>query len=81
MQAIRTHYCPATNNRGSRIIATASAGKITVSYDYALNADQNHAAAAKKLASKFGWTGSMVGGTLADNSMCFVFTNDLTFTI
>jgi hypothetical protein len=68
MQAIITKYFGPTNFRGSRIKASCEAGSLTVSYDYALNIDGNHDAAAKALAEKLGWTGdafgALVGGGL-----------------
>lgn len=66
-KAIFTKYLPATNVKGSRIKAYAEGGNQVVrSYDHALNADQNHAAAAKALASKMGWAGHYVQGGHAD---------------
>lgn len=49
MQTIITKYLGATNTRGSRIVAKCWNGKKTVSYDYSLNADANHKAAAYAL--------------------------------
>jgi hypothetical protein len=54
-QAITTKYLCPTNHRGARVKATAQAGSVTVSWDYALNADGNHTAAAQALAEKMGW--------------------------
>ena len=75
MQAIRTVYCGPSNVRGSRITATATAGRITVGYNYALaNGLENHRAAAEALISKLGWTepayGTLVTGCLPDGSYC-----------
>lgn len=56
-QAIVTRYIGPTNFRGSRIIATADAGKITVSYDPACNPNDNHRAAMLTFCKKFGWEG------------------------
>jgi hypothetical protein len=56
MQAIRTRYHGPRNTRGSRISAQCGACKIFVSYDHALNLHGNHAAAAKALQEKLGWT-------------------------
>jgi len=61
-QAITTKYHGPTNTRGSRISATAQAGRITIAYDHALDDTQNHAAAACALAKKFGWNGEWKGG-------------------
>lgn len=65
-QAIVTKFFGPTNTRGSRIKATAQAGSVTVSYDYALNSDENHAAAAQALAEKFGWFGAWHEGGAPD---------------
>lgn len=54
-QAITTKYLPATNHRGERVKATAQAGSVTVSWDYDLNTEANHKAAAQALADKMGW--------------------------
>jgi hypothetical protein len=61
-QAIVTTYHGATNTRGSRISATAEAGRIYVSYDYG-DEDQHHRAA-KALAEKMEWFGTWVAGGL-----------------
>jgi hypothetical protein len=64
MQTIETKYHGPTNVRGSRISATASGcrKRVTVSYDHALNAENNHKAAAQTLMEALGWTGSYAGG-------------------
>lgn len=49
MQTIITKFAGATNTRGSRIVAKCWNGKKTVSYEYSLNADANHKAAADAL--------------------------------
>ena len=61
MQAITTKYAGPTNTRGTRIIAKAAAGRVSVGYDHALNLEDNHAAAAQALAAKLGWTGPNYG--------------------
>lgn len=77
-QAIVTKYHGPTNTRGSRISATAEAGRIMLSWDYALNGSDNHKAAAQALVDKMGWTveagyPSLVGGALPGNAgYCFV---------
>jgi hypothetical protein len=63
-QAITTKYLGPTNSRGSRVKATASAGSVTLSWDHALDSDENHRAAALALAAKFGWDGEWIGGGL-----------------
>ena len=72
-QAIETKYLPATNNRGSRIKAMAWAGSVTVPYDYALDADGNHKAAADALIAKYNWQGTFAqGGNAKGNGFYFV---------
>lgn len=78
MQAIVTKYLGPTNIRGSRIKATAQAGSITATWDYALDICANHRAAAVALANKFKWldhSDLSEGGSLpAGNGECFVLT-------
>lgn len=62
MQAITTKYVGATNTRGSRIVASADAGRVTVSWDYALDVFENHKKAAEAYCKKKGWTGRLIGG-------------------
>lgn len=64
MQTIETKYHGPTNARGSRISATASScrKRVWISYDHALNAENNHRAAARKLMAALNWTGRYVGG-------------------
>lgn len=66
MQAITTKYIGPTNFKGARVKASSQAGSVTVSWDHALNVDENHAAAARALASKWGWAGKWLGGALPD---------------
>jgi hypothetical protein len=64
MKAISTKYIGPGNVRGSRFKATDGDGNsITVSYNYALNADKNHMMAAVALAEKMGWTGTLIQGS------------------
>jgi hypothetical protein len=74
MQAILTQYLPATNVKGSRVKATCQAKSKTVSWDHALNTDDNHKEAAKALATDLGWNyGTWVGGGLpSDKGMAWV---------
>ena len=84
-QSITTKYLGPTNTRGSRIVAKAQAGKITIAWDHALDSADNHIAAAKAFASKYGWTGRWVGGALPDGlGYCFVLSigaNDYDFVV
>jgi hypothetical protein len=61
-QAIITKYHGPGNVKGSRISAEAAAGKIFVSYDSALNSDDNHKMAALALIKKVGWERHARGG-------------------
>lgn len=70
-QAIITKYLGPTNHRGARVKATAQAGSITLSWDDALDVEDNHTSAARALCKKFHWPfppGSMVGGALPDDT-------------
>lgn len=65
-QAITTKYYGPTNHRGARIKASAQAGAVWVSWDYALNPADNHKAAALALAEKWGWGSDWSGGATTD---------------
>lgn len=67
-QGIQTKYCGPTNSRGSRVKVWAQAGVRYVSWDHALNVEANHAAAARKYAHEWGWTGRWIGGALPDGT-------------
>lgn len=54
-QAITTSYRGPTDSRGSRVIARCEAKRISVPWDHALNAPDNHAAAALQLLHDLGW--------------------------
>jgi hypothetical protein len=77
-QAIVTKYINPTNTRGARIKATAQAGSVYIGYDEAgTTPEERHAAAAAKLAAKFGWNnpeyyGPFVAGALPDGSYVHV---------
>lgn len=69
-QAIETtnHSYPA------RVKAKATAGSVTLPWDYDISGDENHAAAARALADKYGWGGNWVGGSnAAGTGYVFVF--------
>jgi len=74
MQAIKTRYRGATNHRGSRIIATAQAGKVTVPWDYEHDTEDNHKLAATALCDKLQWTGNLATGCLPSGDYVYVFT-------
>jgi len=79
-QAIVTKYLCPTNHKCARIKAYADAGAVTISWDHALNVEDNHYAAAKSLADKYGWLDApynqyLVGGGMPQNSdyaFCYV---------
>jgi len=72
-QAIETKFLPATNTKGARVKATAWAGSITLPYDYALNTDDMHRAAAEALAVKLNWKGDWLqGGNAKADGYVFV---------
>lgn len=57
MKAITTKYHGPTNTRGSRISASdLDKNRVSLSYDDALNSEENHDAAAKALCIKMNWT-------------------------
>lgn len=67
-QGIQTKYCGPTNSRGARVKVTAQAGTKYVSWDHALGAPENHAAAAKAFAAAYEWHGRWIGGALPDGT-------------
>lgn len=72
-QAITTRYHGPTNYRGSRITAFANAGRLTISYDPACSANDNHRAAMLAFCCKFQWEGqSYHPGGLPDGSTVWV---------
>jgi len=74
MKAIETKFHGPTSTRGSRITASDSDGnRIWLSYNHALDADQNHANAARALCRKMGWgvTGSVLQGGHTKSGMVF----------
>jgi hypothetical protein len=62
MQAIRTRYIPASNVKGSRILAKCEARGIYLDYDDALDLEENHQLACKTIANKMKWSNVFVGG-------------------
>ncbi len=79
MQAILTRYHGATNTKGSRLSASAAAGRIYMPYDHAHDGEANHKLAARVLMSKLGWTfgrgyTDIIGGCLPSGDYAWVFT-------
>ncbi len=74
-QAIETKYAGPTDHRDARIIVRAQAGRLTVAWDHALDVQQNHLAAARAFAEKWGWGGRWRGGAnVAGTGYVFVCT-------
>ena len=78
-QAIITKWIGPTNTRGSKIKARCAGGSVTLHYDDALNLDENHRVAAQRLREKMQWdklpyVSGMIGGTIFDGRMVWVFT-------
>lgn len=75
-QAIVTKYHGPTNTRGSRIIARADAGFVTLEYDPAQSIDTNHLNAAIKLCNKFKWNHTkLIVGYMPNGGRVFVFSH------
>lgn len=81
-QSIVTKYLGPTNHRGARIKATIASGAkaYTMPYNYELDTDDNHAAAAHELAQRLGWGGEYIGGHTA-TGMVFVKNSPPAFTV
>lgn len=73
MKSIATKFLPATNFRGSRIKASAEGvAPLTISYPH--DSSEPHATAARALAQRMGWHGTMIEGGAADGKgSVFVF--------
>lgn len=72
MKAIVTKYHGYTDNRGSRISATAEGGnRVVVPYDH--SASNPHAQAALALCAKVGWEGDLIEGGLPNGDNVYVF--------
>lgn len=72
MQAIVTKYHGPGNVRGSRVSATAQAGRVVIEWDDRLHFEPNHELAAKKLCAKFNWPNEIIGGQLPDGRFVWV---------
>lgn len=72
-QAITTKYCGPTNTRGARIKASAQAGSVFSTWDDALGADDNHVAAAKAFALRWGWKWDLQTGVLPNGDYVHMF--------
>lgn len=78
MQAITIKYAGPTNTKGSRMIASATAGRKICNYDYALTVEQNAIEAAKAFAKSKGWEGKMAIGQDSKGDWQAVFIKDWT---
>jgi len=74
MQTITTKHLPATDTKPSRVKATHSGRRQSVTVSCGgQDAPFYDRIAVQFLMEKLGWTGSMVGGGMADGSMVWVF--------
>ena len=67
MQAIVTKYHGPTDRKPSRITARCDAGRIVVQWDHRLNVADNHREAVSALATKLGWSGTWILGSLPES--------------
>ena len=82
MQTILTRYIGPGNVRGSRVKATSSSGKasVTLPWDSALSSEDCHTLAARALCDKLDWHGTLTGGE-DKRGMVWVFTGACSPTI
>jgi hypothetical protein len=73
MKAIQTKFINPTDFKGARVKAWVKGNAATVPWDHGLEVVDNHAAAARAIAASLSWSGRLVGGTLPDGSMAWVF--------
>lgn len=76
-QAIATKYLGPTDHRGARIKATCDAKSITFGWNYELGTVENHAHAARMLATDLGWDGDWYMGSPTVTPGGYVFVNSL----
>ena len=77
-KAITVKYLPPTNNRGSRVKATADGGhSVTLSWEYGLanGTIANYDAACRALCTKLGWTEEYVCGYQGNGQLVYVEVN------
>lgn len=70
MKAIKVRYHAATNHLGARYIASDQDGNRLVQ---SAGQDHDYHTAAEGLRDKMGWSGELVGGSLAPDIFVFVF--------
>ena len=79
MQAIKTRYCGPTDTKGSRIRASCDGGSLYVSYDHALDPEENHCAAVKALCDKLCWDAARFFGGSLDSGRYMVWVPVFTY--
>jgi hypothetical protein len=75
-QAIETKYFGPTNTRGSKVKARCQAKTIFVPWDHRTGIEENHIAAAKKLAEQLEWKGRWHSGFGPDQTGFHVIERD-----
>lgn len=76
-QAIITKYLPPTIAEGDRIKATCYSRSVTISCQFGGDREARHLEAAKALCKELEWTGTLIGGSLPDESgYAFVFADE-----
>ena len=73
MKAIRTKCIPPTNTKALRIKAETDGGSVIVGYHGHEGTQDPHERAARALAEKMEWKGTLIRGSLPDNSQVWVF--------
>lgn len=74
MQAIVTKYHGPGNRLGSRVSATAAAGRIYCEWNNALGIEDDHKAAAAAFVAKYQWAGTWAMGCLPSGDWVHVNT-------
>lgn len=79
MIAITTKYLSPTNNRGSRIKASAKSFNVTIPYNYSLNDEKLHFEAVKELVRKhkLDWDISVMNYGSTENGYVFTFNHSI----
>lgn len=74
-QAIITKFLGPTNTRGARVKAYACKARpsVTIPWDHAWSSKQNHTFAARILAERLKWTGTLQAGALTAGTVVHVF--------
>lgn len=72
MKTISTKYLGPTDFKGSRVRATDGDSSVILNWQSELSSDANHARAARELARKNGWKGTLIQGNTKTGCV-FVF--------